>query len=247
MAKGTSIAVFGAKGGTGKTIFTLNLAGAIAKLDKTCLIVDADLYSGQIDCALNKKTKKDIYNFADDYSNNRYKDFEDYVTVYNKNISFIGAPTDPRRANKIEPKYLSIILDKAVFKYDFVIFDMSHILNEVNVNILDMVDKILLMTTNDPLDLKNLKTVLSLFKDSNINKYKVILNDSVANNRDYFSLYDLKVIIDNNIDYIISNKFYVPNMDAYVFDGKIFTLEEKKYPDEDVFNLIIKDAGGKDE
>ena len=174
MAKGTSIAVFGAKGGTGKTIFTLNLAGAIAKLGKTCLIVDADLYSGQIDCALNKKTKKDIYNFADDYSNNRYKDFEDYVTVYNKNISFIGAPTDPRRANKIEPKYLSIILDKAIFKYDFVIFDMSHILNEVNVNILDMVDKILLMTTNDPLDLKNLKTVLSLFKDSNINKYKVI-------------------------------------------------------------------------
>ena len=121
------------------------------------------------------------------------------------------------------------------------------ILNEVNVNILDMVDKILLMTTNDPLDLKNLKTVLSLFKDSNINKYKVILNDSVANNRDYFSLYDLKVIIDNNIDYIISNKFYVPNMDAYVFDGKIFTLEAKKYPDEGVFNLIIKDAGGKDE
>ena len=55
MAKGTSIAVFGAKGGTGKTIFTLNLAGSIAKLGKTCLIVDADLYSGQIDCALNKK------------------------------------------------------------------------------------------------------------------------------------------------------------------------------------------------
>lgn len=247
MARGTSIAVFGAKGGTGKTIFTLNLAGAMSKLDKRCLIIDADLYSGQIDCALNKKPKKDIYNFADDYSNNRYKDFEDYVTVYNKNISFIGAPTDPRRANKIDPKYLSIILDKAVFKYDFVIFDMSHILNEVNVNILDMVDKILLVTTNDPLDLKNLKTVLSLFKDSSINKYKVILNDSVANNRDYFSLYDLKVIIDNNIDYIISNKFYVPNMDAYVFDGKIFTLEEKKYPDEDVFNLIIKDAGGKDE
>ena len=66
MAKGTSIAVFGAKGGTGKTIFTLNLAGAIAKLGKTCLIVDADLYSGQIDCALNKKTKKDIYNLVMD-------------------------------------------------------------------------------------------------------------------------------------------------------------------------------------
>lgn len=247
MAKGCSVAVFGAKGGIGKTIFTLNLAGAMSKQNKTCLIIDADFYSGQIDCALNKKASKDIYNFADDYGNNRYKDFEDYVTVYNKNISFIAAPTDPRRANRIDPKYLKIVLDKAIFKYDFVIFDMSHILNEVNVNILDMVDKILMMTTNDPLDLKNLKTVLNLFKDSSIDKYKVILNDSVANNRDYFSLYDLKVIIDNNVDYIISNKFYVPNMDAYVFDGKIYTLEAKKYADEDIFNLIIKDMGGTDE
>ena len=247
MAKGTSIAVFGAKGGTGKTIFTLNLAEAIAKLGKTCLIVDADLYSGQIDCALNKKTKKDIYNFADDYSNNRYKDFEDYVVKYNEYIDVLPCPTDPRRANKIDAKYLKIILDKAVFKYDFVLVDMSHAFDEINVNVLDIVDKILLMTTNDPLDLKNMRNVLTLFKDNEITKYKVMLNDSVANNRDYFSFYDLKVIIDNNVDYVISTKFYVSNMDAYVFDGKIFSLECEKFDDLKVFELIMKDLEAKDE
>ena len=36
-------------------------------------------------------------------------------------------------------------------------------------------------------------------------------------------------------------------MKAYIIDKKIFTLKAKKYPDEGVFNLIIKDAGGKDE
>ena len=50
-----------------------------------------------------------------------------------------------------------------------------------------------------------------------------------------------------NINYDMSTEllnFFYYN---YVFDGKIFTLEAKKYPDEGVFNLIIKDAGGKDE
>ena len=103
------------------------------------------------------------------------------------------------------------------------------------------------MTTNDPLDLKNMRNVLTLFKDNEITKYKVMLNDSVANNRDYFSFYDLKVIIDNNVDYVISNKFYVSNMDAYVFDGKIFSLECEKFDDLKVFELIMKDLEAKDE
>lgn len=247
MARGVSAAVFSAKGGVGKTIFTINLAGVMARNEKKVLIIDLDLYSGGIALALDRSYKKDIYNFCDDYNNNRYNDFEDYVVKYNEYIDVLPCPTDPRRANKIDVKYLKIILDKAVFKYDFVLVDMSHAFDEINVNVLDIVDKILLMTTNDPLDLKNMRNVLTLFKDNEITKYKVMLNDSVANNRDYFSFYDLKVIIDNNVDYVISNKFYVPNMDAYVFDGKIFSLECDKFDDLKVFELIMKDLEAKDE
>ena len=46
---------------------------------------------------------------------------------------------------------------------------------------------------------------------------------------------------------MISNKFYVSNMDAYVFDGKIFSLECDKFDDLKVFELIMKDLEAKDE
>ena len=44
--KGTSICVFSAKGGVGKTITTLNLAGIFEVLNKRVLIIDFDLSGG---------------------------------------------------------------------------------------------------------------------------------------------------------------------------------------------------------
>lgn len=50
--------VFSGKGGVGKTTFILNLAGVLSNMHKKVLIVDADLYSGGIAVALNKKVPK---------------------------------------------------------------------------------------------------------------------------------------------------------------------------------------------
>ena len=92
MAKGKSICVYGAKGGIGKTTFILNLAGTLSNLNKRVLIIDLDLSNGAIACSLNANLTKTIYNFCDDYNNNRFDDIEDYFIKYNENISFIAAP-----------------------------------------------------------------------------------------------------------------------------------------------------------
>ena len=70
--KGIGIAVFGGKGGIGKTITTLNLAGAYELLQKKTLIIDLDLFGGGIATALNLDFEKNIYNCIDDIMNNRY-------------------------------------------------------------------------------------------------------------------------------------------------------------------------------
>ena len=70
--KGTSICITSAKGGVGKTILTLNLAGLYATLNKKVLIIDFDLSGGAIAAALNLTYQKSVYNFVDDYNNNRY-------------------------------------------------------------------------------------------------------------------------------------------------------------------------------
>lgn len=225
--KGISILVSAAKGGTGKTIMTLNLAGIYKILEKKVLIIDFDLASGGISAALNIETAKNIYNLVDDVNNNRYKDFKNYVAKYNDNIDIIASPKDPRQASKIDPKYVEVILDKAVFNYDVVLIDSTHVLNDFNILSMDLVDKILFLVTNDPMCLKNTRSMISILKDVEYTNFKVILNESVLPFKKYFSLYDIKNIIKTNIDYVITKEFYLKNIDNFIMNGKIMTLDSK--------------------
>ncbi len=224
---GKSLCIFSSKGGVGKTITTLNLAGVFEIIGKRILIVDLDLSGGEIALSLNKPYEKTIYNFAMDYMNNRYRSFLDYVTKYDDHIDFLASPKDPRQANKIASKYLEIMLDKAVYYYDIVLIDTNHILNETNLVLLDKADLILFVMNNDPYDVKNMKSLVTIFKDLDKTNFKIMLNDSRDPMKKYFSLYDLTSILKTQISYLISSEFYVKNIDQYIMNGKIVTLHPK--------------------
>lgn len=237
------LCLFGVKGGIGKSIISMSLAGVASNKHIKTLIIDMDIYGGSIALALNKKQEKTIYNFVDDYNNNRYKEIKDYITNYNEYIDFIASPIDPRKSNKIDSEYLEILLDKSKFNYDLIILDTNHILNEINLSILDKSDEILLMISNDSFDIKNMRTLIRIFKDLEKDNYKVLLNESIYNERSYFSIYDIKDIIKNNIDYVISNKFYIKDIDKYILEGNIITLNKKYINTKDykVMENIIDD------
>lgn len=225
--RGISMCITSAKGGVGKTVTTTNLAGVYEHLDKKVLIIDLDLSSGGVSVSLNKPYEKTIYNFVDDYNNNRYQDFRSYVTKYDDYIDILPSPKDPRQANKIDAKYIEILIEKAKSNYDVVLIDTNHNLSEVNIIALDTVDYILFVLTNDPLDLKNMKSLISIFTDSGITNYKILLNNSRDPYKDYFSIFDIKNIINANIDYTLSSNFYMKNIDTFIMNGDIITLQKK--------------------
>ncbi len=225
--KGKSLCLFSAKGGVGKTITTLNLAGIFEAIEKKVLIMDMDLSSGGVSCALNRPFNSTIFNFVDDYNNNRYKDFSNYVTKYDEWIDILPSPKDPRQARKIDSKYIEIALDKALYHYDIVLIDTNHDLNEQNLVILDNVDNILFVMTNDPLDIKNMKSLLSIFRDLEKENYQILLNNSCNPYKKYFSLFDMNSILKAKINYSLSSEFFLKNIDEYVMNGKIITLEPK--------------------
>lgn len=224
--KGKIISIASVKGGVGKTTMTTNLAGIYHLMGKKTLIIDADFYSGGISTWLDIKNKKDIYMMVDSIANNRYTSIKDYVTSYNKNIDVLASPRDPRSALKIDSKYLPIIFEFAKREYDVILIDTNHIMNEVNLNVLDNSYMSLFIITNDLIDLKNMKSIISIFKDTDKKNYLICLNNSRDTGRDYLSLFDIRNIIKNNIDYTISNSFYIKNIDKYVLDGEILTLNK---------------------
>lgn len=220
-----TICIASTKGGVGKTIFTLNMAGIFASLEKKVLIIDLDLTSGGIAMSLNKPYDKSIYDLTEDIKNNMFDKLDNYTLKYNKYIDCIACPKDPRKASLIDIRYIDLILNKASFTYDIVLIDTNHDLNATNLFTMDYVDKIIFLITNDPLNLKSTKSLLAILNNLNINNYRILLNNSFTPYKNYFSLYDMKNIIKANIDYTLSNAFYINDMDKYIMDGKIVTLE----------------------
>ena len=251
---GKIITISSVKGGVGKTTMTLNLAGIYCELNKRVLIIDLDLYSGGIAASLNVKNKKDIYTMIDSMANNRFTELKKYVTTYNKNIDVLACPKDPRMGAKVSGRYIPVIFDLAKKEYDVVLVDTYHILDEINLTALDYSYITLFIITNDIVDLKNMKSLISIFKDTDKKNYLILLNNSRDIGKDYLSLYDIRTIIKNNIDYTLSKNYYIKNIDKYTISGEILTLNNSinLFHSKDINNMkkmaldLIDDSHGKE-
>lgn len=225
--QGKMITITSVKGGTGKTSTVLSLAGIYSLQQKKVLIIDLDFYASAVSAMLNIDSKDDIFRLADDLSNNRYTKFEDYIVKYNDYIDVLQAPKDPRLASKVDSNFLSLIFNKSILKYDIVLVDTNHFLNDINLIAFDNSDTLLYVLTNDVIDMKNMKTMVSIFKDMDKTNYRILLNSSVAKGRNKYSKYDIKSFIKHDIDYHISDNFYIKDIDSYLEKGQIPTLDKK--------------------
>lgn len=236
---GKVISISSVKGGVGKTTLTLNLAGIYQQLKKHVLIIDFDLYSGGIAALLDLKNKKDLFMLVDSMSNNRFVQLKDYIEHYNSSIDVLAAPRDPRQSSQIGSRYISSILELAKKEYDIILIDTNHSLDENNLCIYDNSYMSLFIITNDLADLKNMKSLMSIFKDLDKKNYLICLNNSRDTGKDYLSLFDIKNLIKDNIDYTISKNFYIKNIDKYVLNGEILTLNSNivRFHSDDINNM----------
>lgn len=233
------ITVTSVKGGTGKSTTVLNLGGVLSLKKKKTLILDLDLYSGAIAPSLNVEINTDLYRLINDMSMNKFDNIENYVCTYNEYIDIIPAPKDPRLANKIKSKYLSLVIKKASTRYDYILIDTTHSLDDINLLALDNSDLILYLITNNLVDLKSMRSMISIYKGMEKDNYRIIMNNSIDRNHSCFTNYDIKNILGDEVDYIIPEGFYMKNIDKYVIEGKILSLVyPKKYM---VFENIITD------
>jgi len=212
-------------GGTGKTTTALCVAGTFSTLGKKVLIIDLDLYTGTIAAALNLDIKSDMFLLVNDLNNNTFKGLDEYVTYYNENIDIIPAAKDPRNANKINASYLQLVFDKYCNKYDLIVVDTADDLSPFNLVTFDYSDLIIYVINNNAVNLKNMRTMVSIFKDMGITKYKIFLNESNRIYKSYFTKNDMENIMNANIDYVVTNRFFIKNIDKYFMDGVILTLD----------------------
>lgn len=244
------ITVTSGKGGVGKTVFLLNLAGVYAKASKKVLIIDADLLGGTISVNLDLKPVKTIFNVTDDKFTNIYSSYKNYLTSYLPNIDVLASCNDPRNAVKIKIDDIISFIEEAKIDYDIILIDTSYGISKDNIKILDNSDIVLYIMTNDLMDIKNTKSYLEVIKKVLGDKLKIVLNNSRDINLNYFSIYEIRKSINQNIDYTLDKSLYIKNITSFLIEGEIFTLnkhltfKDKKdlYKLERLSNDLIKEV-----
>ena len=127
--------------------------------------------------------------------------------------------------------------------YDIIILDTTHTPTNATLLSLDIADYILLLVSDNPIDLKNTTNLITVLESVNKDNIKIIVNNSYRNEKSYFTRFDIKNVINHNIDYILPNTMYIPNINNYLMDGKILVLNDKlSFKNDKDRDLLIKIA-----
>ena len=188
---GGIIAFTSGKGGTGKTFLSLNIAFALAELNKKVLVVDLDLNFANLNVMLNIVPGKSINHFIENQNS-----LAEIIYEYSSNLHFLFGDSGKLDNAEIGDSFIYGFMKQLrnlSQKYDYVFIDTASGANKVTISLLGLTDEIIFVTTSEPtavmdafviakllayMGIKNTKKVI--IKRSDKSEGKIAFNDLSA-------------------------------------------------------------------
>lgn len=177
---GNIVVVYSPQGGAGCTTIATNLASALTRESSRVLLVDANLQFGDVGVFLNldaRSTMADLIESIDDMDTEY---FVNLVSTHSSGLKVLMGPARPELADKVmaDPGALTKLLNKIRTSYDFIVVDTSLHLDELVLSLMDVADRVLLVSTSNLTSVKNMRFVLDLFEQLgySLDKTMMILN-----------------------------------------------------------------------
>ena len=177
---GRIVAVFGPKGGIGRTTLAVNVAVAAAsELGMRTCLVDASFQFGDVGVLLNLNPKnKSIADILPDLEAGDVDGLDNFVINHSSGVRVLLAPPSPEVAELITPTSIKRMLTALQETHDLVIVDCTPSFNDVGLAILDMADTLLTMLTLEITSIKNVRIFLGLAEQLGYgaDKIRLVLN-----------------------------------------------------------------------
>ncbi len=172
------VTIFGAKGGTGKTTLSVNIAVQIAReTRKRVALVDLDLQFGDVAVYLNIQPRRTIAELVQERNNWDMQLIDNYLIPHSSGIRILAAPLKPEDAELILPEHVEKILAVLRQNFDYVVVDSPPFFSETLLTALDMSNQIVIVMSMDVPSVKNLKLSLNLLDSLHHNgKSKLVIN-----------------------------------------------------------------------
>jgi pilus assembly protein CpaE len=173
--EGAIVVVYGPKGGAGTTTVAVNVAVALARQRATTVLVDGSLQFGDVGVMLNLKPVATILDLIERTTELDHDLISSVVTSHRSGLKVLIAPPRPEMAEAVQPEHMEALLKHLRRHYAYVIVDTGSKLDDVTLAMLDLADRILLVTQTELPAIKNASRFLDLANDLGYPREKVIL------------------------------------------------------------------------
>jgi pilus assembly protein CpaE len=155
---GKIVSVFSAKGGVGCSTIAVNLAITLQQNAAIKVaVVDTSLQFGDVGVLLNlyaSRTIADLASNADELDDDLVSDV---FIPHSSGVKALLAPPRPEVADTVTPPLVADILQRLRGMFDIIIVDTGSVLDDVVLNVLDLSDKIIVVTTPEIPAIKDAK------------------------------------------------------------------------------------------
>ncbi len=145
--KGLVVAIFGAKGGIGKTTIATNLGLALASnLGQSSVLLDGDNSFGDVAAMLDLKADPSIVDAVRDIDKVDRTNINDYLVRHESGIWVLPAPRDSLQWRGLTPDSYRKILGIVSRQFDIILVDTAAMLSDLSLAILDEANILLWVT-----------------------------------------------------------------------------------------------------
>ncbi len=178
---GQLISVYSARGGSGKTFLSINLAQSLLfNSDLKVLLVDLNLQCGGIQFSLGLGKTRSMYELKPVIYELDKAQIDNVITFLEPSgLEILLGPADPELAEQFNDEHIKIFLDTCRRYYDYIILDLPNELDNKTLTALIESDKVLYVIVPDVPSLlatKNIEPLLEKHKISRRNKMYMVLN-----------------------------------------------------------------------
>lgn len=170
------VACYSPKGGVGKTTLAVNLAYALATMNKKIALIDLNLQFGEVGVFLDITKGDTIADMVEEHSF-ELSTIKCYLIRHQSGIQVMLSSSSPEYADLIRPEHIDSILSVLRTEFDYVILDMGVTLNDCAIAALETSDTILLVVTEDIAALHDAKRSMKVLEVLNLqDKAKLVVN-----------------------------------------------------------------------
>jgi pilus assembly protein CpaE len=197
------ICVLGLKGGSGKTLTSVNLATALAMEGRSVAIMDLDLQFGDVALAMGMNPVRTMYDLVSAGGSLDAEKLSDYLVEHSSGVRALLAPIRPDQAAVITVPFLAEVQRQLAEMFEFVVIDTPPSFSPEVIAAVDSSTDALVVVMRDTLSLKNTKLGLETLERMDYDRGHIKLLLNRANTKVGIERDDVLAILGRDADVLL--------------------------------------------